>query len=208
VSNLNEARVRSWATRRARYGKSGTPSLIKRRGYTGPRAKPSDRLTDDDYRTRLKSQIKMIERGCWEWQGYRHPKGYGDMSYRSTNWRVHRLAYFLFKGPIPAGMVICHTCDNRPCCNPDHLFPGTIDTNNKDMAAKGRCKYSEDSWPRCKHGHEFTPENTYICGRGFRHCKTCDRIRMSSPEYRAKANERQRLKRAQKKAQMQQMSET
>lgn len=195
MSIPNEARVRSWATRRARYGKSGTPKLVKRRGYTGPRAKPSDKVTDEQYRERLRSQIVESDKGCWEWQGYCHPKGYGMCSYRSTNWRTHRLSYTLFRGPIPTGLVVCHTCDNRKCINPLHLFLGTFDTNNKDMAAKGRCKYSAASWPCCKHGHEFTPENTYRDSRGFRQCRECNRIRLRSPEYRAKANERQRLRR-------------
>jgi len=152
-------------------------------------------ISDDEYRQKLKSQIVVTEQGCWEWQGYRHPKGYGTMSYRCKEWRVHRLAYHLFRGLIPDGLVICHTCDNRPCCNPLHLFLGTYDINNKDMAAKGRCKYSAASWPSCKHGHEFTPENTYVDSRGFRQCRECNRIRLRSPEYRRKANERQRRRR-------------
>jgi len=127
---------------------------------------------------RIRSRVAVTASGCWEWQGWRHPKGYGDMSYRCKNWRVHRLAYHLFRGPIPKGMVICHTCDNRPCCNPLHLFLGTFDTNNKDMAAKGRCKYSAASWPSCKHGHEFTQENTIISPTGSRACKECGRIRV------------------------------
>lgn len=151
---------------------------------------------DEHYRQKIKDGVWINPQGCWVWQGYRHPKGYGCMSYHAKEWRVHRLAYRLFRGPIPAGLVVCHTCDNRPCCNPLHLFLGTFDTNNKDMAAKGRCKYSARSWPRCKHGHDFTPENTRIDSRGFRQCKECNRIRMRTPEYRKVANERQRRRRA------------
>ena len=51
---------------------------------------------------------------------------------------AHRAAYELWVGPIPEGMVICHRCDNPPCCNPDHLFPGTYVENMQDCSRKGR----------------------------------------------------------------------
>lgn len=142
-----------------------------------PRGMWSQQITDDQYREKLKGSTQVSERGCWEWVGWVAPKGYAMMSYRGKELKAHRLAYTLWKGPIPKGMVICHTCDVRRCVNPDHLFIGTIDTNNKDMAAKGRCKYSAASWPTCKNGHEFTPENTRLTKEGFRVCKTCMRAR-------------------------------
>lgn len=133
-------------------------------------------LTDEHYQGYLKAKFSVTPQGCWIWTGWVHPKGYGVTSYKGTPWRVHRLAWLLWRGPIPEGMLICHTCDNRACCNPLHLFLGTIDINNKDMAAKGRCKYSAKSWTHCKHGHEFTAETTYITKRGFRQCLVCRRV--------------------------------
>jgi hypothetical protein len=49
-------------------------------------------------------------------------------------------------GRLAEGECVCHRCDNPPCCNPGHLFAGTIATNNKDMWAKGRGKLTPPAW--------------------------------------------------------------
>jgi|SRR5581483_2182613 len=77
---------------------------------------------------------------CWPWQGTRNRGGYGEIRDigRGPKLRTHRVAYKLCKGPIPGGMVVMHTCDNRACCNPAHLRVGTMRDNSLDMVAKGR----------------------------------------------------------------------
>jgi hypothetical protein len=78
--------------------------------------------------------------GCWPWKGPFNSGGYGHFQEgrRGPMTRAHRRAYQLAKGPIPDGLLVCHTCDNPPCCNPAHLWLGTSADNKKDAISKGR----------------------------------------------------------------------
>ncbi len=105
---------------------------------------------------------------CVIWKGAKSPSGYGRLS---DNRYAHRAAWEEANGPIPAGMFVCHHCDNPPCVNPAHLFLGTAKDNAQDMARKGRVgggapKGVYPSWTRahsphiraheagtCLHGH-------------------------------------------------------
>lgn len=76
--------------------------------------------------------------GCWEWTSAKDPGGYGVFELDDKTCGAHRVSFELFKGPIPAGKLVMHTCDNRGCVRPSHLKPGTSLDNNRDMMAKGR----------------------------------------------------------------------
>ena len=77
---------------------------------------------------------------CWEWQGKRKALGYGRCDRQGVlpESGAHRVAYALLNGPIPSGLDILHKCDNPPCVNPVHLYPGTDADNKHDSVSRGR----------------------------------------------------------------------
>ena len=86
--------------------------------------------------------------GCWTWKGGKSPRGYGKIEVCGRSLRAHRLAYELFVGPIPTGLMVCHTCDNPSCVRPDHLFAGTGQENTDDKVRKGRQARGEAHYAR------------------------------------------------------------
>ena len=78
---------------------------------------------------------EMADAQCWVTTYVPNRFGYAHVD----NQRLHRIAWEAFNAePIPEGMVIMHTCDNRACCNPEHLVLGTQQENIQDAQRKGR----------------------------------------------------------------------
>lgn len=76
---------------------------------------------------------------CWEWTGVKfHSSGYGQFSYKLKTVSSHRYSWYLAYGEIPEGLFVLHKCDNKICCNPNHLFLGTQKDNSDDKVSKQR----------------------------------------------------------------------
>ena len=112
---------------------------------------------------------KVIQRGpdeCWGWRGGLNAYGYGVISVpRGNQVGAHRVSYEIAFDSVPEGLDVHHKCGNRACTNPAHL------------EALSRVDHvREHATDRCRRGHEFTPENTYVRPDGARNCRECRRL--------------------------------
>lgn len=134
-----------------------------------------------------------VERGhpmdCWPWRGSKMRNGYARLKWECGNEYAHRVAWLISGGSLVAGLVIMHTCDNPPCCNPAHLRQSTYADNTRDAISKGRytqhlLRVRQD---RCRRGHDIgpnskAPEGRLPCGV----CRACCRVRQHAMRDRRK----------------------
>lgn len=84
----------------------------------------------------------LVERGrddeCWPWRGYTQTNGYGWVNVGHFKMSAHRLALLVAGIPVQPGLDACHTCDNRACCNPAHLYAGSRRQNMADCSVRHR----------------------------------------------------------------------
>ena len=98
---------------------------------------------------------KVDKRGedeCWIWKAHVDKDGYGMMWVDGSNVKASRVSFTISNGPIPEGMIVCHSCDVPGCVNPRHLWLGSNLENSRDMVTKGRSPVGE------RHGSKTHPE--------------------------------------------------
>jgi hypothetical protein len=122
------------------------------------------------------SKVEIAETGCWTWTGARSV-GYGHFAIKRRTNLAHRVAYEALVGPIGDGLTIDHLCRNPACVNPAHLEPVTMGENMRRSTAIDATKARHARRTHCKHGHEFTSENTSYDSKGARVCRECDRMK-------------------------------
>ena len=143
-------------------------------------------------RTNIRDRIlrqceEVVETGCWRWTGRLGHGGYGRMFVRRTHLGIantvgaHRASYFAFHGPPPSDMDVDHICFVPACVNPEHLrllAPAENRIRRRPRPAR--------VVTACRHGHAYTPENSYISASGSRWCRVCVRRKVAAYKARKK----------------------
>ena len=129
------------------------------------------------------------ERGCLIWSGSKTVERYGRLVKKGKRYLASRLTYERFKGRVPDGLEVCHSCDNPPCVNPDHLFLGTTKDNARDRQAKGRGNHEikriafrfRDPDGKAVEGHFLTK---FCVDHGLLQSKMSDVLRGARPHHK------------------------
>lgn len=131
------------------------------------------------------ARVDRVPEGCWTWRRMVVGQRYGRVDWQGRFQLAHRVAWTLTNGPIPAGLEVCHRCDNHQCVRPDHLFLATHRENMLDAARKGRIhralKLTDDQVREIRSrylagdttvriGHDFGINSGYVSriGRGLK----------------------------------------
>lgn len=126
-------------------------------------------------------KVKPGDNGCWLWTASVRPltpygdpgDGYGQIHINGTMRTAHRVAYEMFHGPIPEGLVLDHLCCVPACVNPGHLEAVTVMTNTMRAVSSPASRNALKT--ECPAGHSLSGTNLYVEPSGKRGCRECRR---------------------------------
>lgn len=119
--------------------------------------------------------------GCIDWTRSIRRDGYGRIFVGGAARLAHKIAYEVEHGPVRPGLHLDHLCRNPKCINPDHLEP--VSPRENIIRGVGPTAINAAK-THCKHGHEFSPSNTYVNGKGNRSCRACNRAAVAALKIR------------------------
>lgn len=126
----------------------------------------------------IESRSTVTDDGCWEWTGFLHKTGYGELRRDKKRILAHRLSFFLWNGHWPE--VCRHKCDNRKCVNPDHLEDGTHADNVRDREERGRSRHPKnEEHGRTKFSNELIAQVREMRESGMTQQAIADEVGMS-----------------------------
>lgn len=130
--------------------------------------------------------FRITQTGCWEWTRGLTADNYGEITYRGRQRPVHRVVASIVKNvDIDSPLDALHSCDNKRCFNPDHVFFGTTKENAQDASKKGLLKRTPAT--HCRRGHEISGSNVYSGETGRKRCLTCMKLSETRQSERAQA---------------------
>lgn len=147
---------------------------------------------------RFLAKVDKRDDGCWLWNAYKTPEGYGQFWNGGGHSLAHRWSYEHYVAPIPSGLVIDHLCRNPACVNPAHLECVTMGENTARGTAYEVIRALAKQKTHCKRGHPLFGDNLRIDSRGDRSCRAC--MALKGKEWktanRERVNRLQQIRRA------------
>ena len=117
----------------------------------------------------IHKRCDVVPSGCWEWNAFKHPQGYGRIWISGKLWLAHRASYVVFRNPDIKG-VLDHLCRNPSCVNPEHLE----DVSQRENVMRGDGMAAKRAaTTHCPYGHPYSGENLIVTGNGARRCRVC-----------------------------------
>jgi HNH endonuclease len=143
-------------------------------------------IMQGDDRQKIFSRITVDEStGCWNSEGATNGRGNVWMAWGGRKRKVDQVAWEIFRGGIGVGKELDHICENRRCCNPEHMVEVDkqwhLEVSPRNVTWKNRNK------THCVNGHEYTEENTIRRAGGGRDCRACNNARQKKFQRKRKA---------------------